>query len=214
MSGSSYPIILTGLGNARCVVVGGGAVAERKVDALLEAGARVAVISPELTDRLQSWADDGRIEHTARRFESGDLRGAALVIAATSDRNANAEVAREAHGAGLLVNVADDPDAGNFITTATVRQGDLLLAVSTGSTSPSLARFVRHKLETTFGPEYGELLKLLGALRRGPARQLGAPERLRVWQGLASEQVLRWLREGERDRVQAYAQELLAQARR
>ncbi len=214
MGASSYPVVLTGLHDVRCVVVGGGPVAERKVEALLESGAFPTIVSPSLTDHLRDLAQAGRLEHIARVFHSGDLAGAALAVAATGDRDVNAAVAREARCANLLVNVVDDPDAGNFTTMGAVRRGDLLLAVSTGGTSPALAALIRRRLAAAFGPEYGELLALLGALRRGTARQLPADARGRLWRRLASEKVLRWLRNGRRSRVEAYVDELLGQARR
>ncbi len=212
MPAQPYPIVLTGLHKMRCVVVGGGSVAERKVEGLLECAALVTLISPELTDQLQAWHAEGRFEHINRAFRGGDLAGAALAIAATSDRAANAEVAREAHQVGILVNVVDDPDAGTFNTVAAVRQRHLLLAVSTGGASPAVAALVRHKLETMFGPEYGELLALLAELRQGAMREVPAHKRPHIWRRLASDEVLDWLRAGQRERVQKYAQQLIEQA--
>ena len=212
MSSKPYPIVLTGLHKVRCVVVGGGPVAERKVEALLDCAAQVAVISPTLTDQLRAWAEARRLRYIDRPFRPDDLRDTALVIAATDDPAVNAEVAQEAHRAGLLVNVVDDPDAGNFNTVATVRRGDLTLAVSTGGASPAVAALIRRRLEASFGPEYGELLALLGGLRRDVARRLPPHVRRRVWQKLASEQVLGWLRAGQQERVWAYAEELIGQA--
>src|SRR5580765_858273 len=109
MPGKPYPIVLTNLDRARCVVVGGGPVAERKVEALLESAARVTVISPELTPRLATWVAEGQLVHIERVFDSADLADTTLVIAATGDPAVNAEVARAAHSARLLVNVVDDP---------------------------------------------------------------------------------------------------------
>ena len=212
MPAQPYPIVLTGLHKMRCVVVGGGSVAERKVEGLLECAALVTLISPELTDQLQAWHAEGRFEHINRAFRGGDLAGAALAIAATSDRAANAEVGREAHQVGILANVVDDPGAGNFNTVGAVRQGALLLAVSTGGASPAVAALVRHKLETMFGPEYGELLALLAELRQGAMREVPAHKRPHIWHRLASDEVLDWLRAGQRERVQKYAQQLIEQA--
>src|SRR5688500_9325869 len=112
MTGAPYPIVLTRLNEIQCVVVGGGAVAERKVAALLDCGGRVTVISPGLTERLQSWAGAGHLAHLCRQYQAGDLAGATLVFAATDDIEVNAAVAREATNAGVLVNVADDGDSG------------------------------------------------------------------------------------------------------
>ena len=106
---NTYPLVLTNLVQVRCVVVGGGAVAERKVRELLEGGARPQVISPWLTTQLAEWRDAGRIEHQAREYRRGDLQGAFLAIAATGDRAANAAVAGEGAHFGLLVNAIEGP---------------------------------------------------------------------------------------------------------
>ena len=300
MTGKGYPIVLTNLQSARCVVVGGGQVAERKVEALLECEAQVVVVSPAITERIQGWAAEGRLVHTARTFEAGDLDGALLVFAATNSREVNAAVAcagREAHclvnvaddplagdfhtaaavrqgdlllavstggaspaiaalvrrkllamfgpeyaalldllGALLvfaatnsrevnaavaraareaccLVNVADDPLAGDFHTAAAVRQGDLLLAVSTGGASPAVAALVRRKLLAMFGPEYAALLELLGALRSGVSRDVPPADRPKIWRSLATDEVLAWLRAGDSERARIYAEELIARAK-
>lgn len=213
MTRSSYPIILTNLHAAPCVVVGGGPIAERKVAALLESGAHVVCISPTLTPQLQCWAAHGRLRYIDRTFRAGDLVDTALAIAATNDRHANREVAQEARRARVLVNVVDDPDAGNFTTAATVRRGDLLLAISTNGTSPMVAALIRRMLERMFGEEYAELLALLARLRSGEVRQLPSSTRSSIWRKLASRRVLRWLRAGQHDRVQTYVESVIANAR-
>src|SRR4051812_46792939 len=188
MPGKPYPIVLTNLDAALCVVVGGGSVAERKVEALLESAAQVTVISPTLTPRLTTWVAEGRLVHIDRAFDSGDLADATLVIAATDDPQVNAEVAHTAHRARILVNVVDDPAAGSFNTVAAVRQGDLLLAISTGGASPAVAAFVRRKLAGSFGPEYSELLVILRELRRMRMHQISPRQRFEIWHKLASEE--------------------------
>jgi siroheme synthase-like protein len=213
MPAKPYPIVLTNLDAARCVVVGGGSVAERKVEALLESAAQVTVVSPTLTARLAAWAAEGRLTHIDRPFDSSDLVDATLVIAATADREVNAEVARVAHRGRVLVNVVDDPAAGTFNTVAAVRQGDLLLGISTGGASPAVAALVQRKLAGHFGPEYSELLVILGDLRRTRMRQIPARQRSEIWRKLASDEVVEWLRTGQRARAQAYAEQLIAHAR-
>ncbi len=213
MTGKPYPIVLTDLQSACCVVVGGGQVAERKVEALLECGAQVVVVSPTIAERLQGWAAEGRLVHTARTFEAGDLDGALLVFAATNSREVNAAVARAGRKVGALVNVADDPLAGDFHTAAAVRQGDLLLAVSTGGASPAVAALVRRKLLAMFGPEYAALLELLGALRSGVSRDVPLADRPKIWRSLATDEVLAWLRAGDSERARIYAEELIARAK-
>ncbi len=213
MTRSSYPIILTDLHAAPCVVVGGGPIAERKVAALLESGAHVVCISPTLTPQLQCWAARGRLRYIDRTFRVGDLEDTALAIAATNDPHVNREVAQEARRARVLVNVVDDPDAGNFTTAATVRRGDLLLAISTNGASPMVAALIRRMLERMFGEEYAELLALLARLRSGEVGQLPSSARSSIWRRLASRRVLHWLHAGQRDRVQAYVDSVIAKAR-
>ena len=161
----TYPVSLIGLAQRQVVVVGGGAVAARKVATLLEADARVTVISPDLTSELEALVEAGRIAALNRPSREGDLAAAFLVIAATDDAEVNRAVWREADRRGCLINVVDDLAHSNFIVPAVVRRGELTLAVSTGGDSPALARRLREQLEAEIGPEYGELVALLGELR-------------------------------------------------
>jgi precorrin-2 dehydrogenase/sirohydrochlorin ferrochelatase len=204
-----YPIVLTRLDAALCVVVGGGAVAARKVGALLESSAQVQVISPELHPQLVEWRDAGHFVYLARPYAVGDLAHAFLAIAATNRRDVNVAVTAEAQQRGILINVADDPDAGNFQTMGAVRRGDVLLAVSTSGDSPALAAQIRRKLELTFGPEYGVLARRLGKLRRDLADTLSSSERTKLWRALATDEVLAWIASGEQARFEAYVNALL-----
>jgi precorrin-2 dehydrogenase/sirohydrochlorin ferrochelatase len=159
-----YPVFLD-LTDRHVVVVGGGAVAERKVTALLDCGARTKVISPDLTPTLQSMAESGKIEFLQRQYAPGDLQGAYLVIAATSDPAVQEVVWKDAQDLNILINTADEPALCNVIMPAVVRQGDLTLAISTGGKSPALASRLRRQLEETFGREYAVLLRMLGEIR-------------------------------------------------
>lgn len=206
-----YPIVLTQLEQARCVVVGGGEVAARKIRALLDSSANVTVISPELQPQLAEWRDAGQILHEARPYQSGDLLGAFLVIAATDRRDVNAAVVAEARERGLLCNVADDPGNSTFHTLGAVMRGDVLLAVATGGDSPALSAHIRRKLEATFGPEYGVLARRLGALRREIGQQLSPAARTQLWRTLVSDEVLEWLRNGDEARLEHYIQTLVAE---
>jgi precorrin-2 dehydrogenase/sirohydrochlorin ferrochelatase len=204
---ATYPLILTNLAQVRCVVVGGGGVAQRKVRDLLAGGARPIVISPALSAALATWRDEGRIEHVERVYRAGDLVGAFLAIAATDDRATNAAIAADGRSRGILVNIADDPRAGNFHTAAVVRRGDLLLAVSTAGGSPALTAHIRRELEARYGDEYARLLSLLRSLRAGAARVLPPDKRTALWQRLVADTLLGWLRDGEDERAEQYAQE-------
>lgn len=210
----TYPIVLTNLGQVRCVVVGGGAVAERKVGDLLEGGARPEVVSPTLTPRLLEWREAGCITHIAHDYEPADQTGAFLLIAATDDRAVNAAIAADGEHQGTLVNVADDPEAGNFHTVGAVRQGDLLLTVSTGGASPALAAYIRRELAARYSEEYARLLNLLRQFRAGPADELAPAQRTHLWRRLRFDTLLDWLRADANERAQEYLEEQAAEARR
>ena len=196
---SHYPINLD-LRNRKCVVVGGGVVAERKVETLLEFGAAVVVIAPELTPRLSNLATGERIEHLIAPYDPESLEGASLVIAATDDPAVNKTVSSEAQRRGIPVNVVDDPELCTFLVPAIVRRGDLVISISTSGKSPAMARRLREELESQFGPEYGELADLLGELRdEVKAKYPDQAERNRAFVRILDSDVLDLLRQGKRD---------------
>jgi precorrin-2 dehydrogenase / sirohydrochlorin ferrochelatase len=156
-----YPIFLD-LSGRRCVVVGGGKVAGRKARKLLQARARVVVISPDIETELESVA----VEVHRRPYREGDLEGAYLAFAATDSREVNAAVAREGRERDIPVNVADRPSDGDFALPSTLRRGGLQVAVSTGGASPNLARRIKDELERVFGPEWAGIVEELGRSRR------------------------------------------------
>jgi siroheme synthase-like protein len=160
-----YPVTLR-LEGRRCVVIGGGAVAERKVEGVLEAGADVTVISPRLTPRLAELVAARRILHRARVYRAGDLEGFVLAFAATGATTVNAAVAREGQQRGVWVNAADDPAHCDFILPSILRRGDLTVAVTTGGTAPALARAVRQDLERHLGEDYAVLAEVMAEVRR------------------------------------------------
>ena len=161
---SYYPIFLNVSGK-RCVVVGGGQVALRKVGALLDHGANVEVISPDLCPELNKLAETGEIAAQRKLYQTGDLKGALIVIAATDDHGINLEVVKEARRIGVLVNVVDDPDNSDFIVPSCLRRGDVTVAVSTAGRSPALARKIRARLEKDLGDEYAALALLIDEVR-------------------------------------------------
>ncbi|MBX6333263.1 MAG: bifunctional precorrin-2 dehydrogenase/sirohydrochlorin ferrochelatase [Gemmatimonadaceae bacterium] len=174
---SGYPVVLDGE-SIDALVVGGGSVAARKVRALLDAGARVRVVAPAIGEPLRAMARaDARCTLVERSYESSDLDGATFVVAATSDRALNAAIAAEARCAPRLVNVADDPDAGNCVTVAVHRAGDLVIGVSAGGVPGAAAR-IRDAIAARFDDRYAAALRALAALRR---RLLAAGDRT-AWQ--------------------------------
>jgi precorrin-2 dehydrogenase/sirohydrochlorin ferrochelatase len=159
-----YPIFLK-VENRACLVVGGGEVGARKVETLLRCGARVGLVSPGVVQWLEEKIREGAVELVGNHYEERHLEGRFLVIAATDDLELNGRIARDAERGGLLCNVVDFPQEGNFILPALVQRGALTVAVSTGGKSPALARTIRQELEQRFGPEYGDFLELMGAVR-------------------------------------------------
>ena len=199
-----YPIMLKVEGR-RCIVVGGGDVAERKVLGLLAAGACVSVISPEVTEGLSRLATAGEIIYSAKPYQSGDLVEAILVFAATDKPEVNRQVLMEAQRLDILYSAADSPELSSFVTPATVRRGGLVLSVSASGASPLLAARIRGELEQQYGPEYERLTSWLGELRRR-IHVLDEPPRIRremlkrslelpetAWQPIQSEEKWREL---------------------
>lgn len=162
---SLFPLFVE-LAGRRCLVLGGGAVAARKVDGLLAAGAAVTVISPDVTPALAALAAERRVEYVARGYAPGDLDGYALAFAATDDGAINAAVAAEGRRLGVWVNAADDPAHCDFILPSVLRRGALTVAVSTGGASPALARVVREEIEACVPAGYAALADVAGDVRR------------------------------------------------
>ena len=159
------PIFLAVTGRD-CVVVGGGEVAARKVESLLEAGALVTVVSPRLSPSMETIVANGLVTHLARNYERGDIQGSVLVYAATDDPKLHRELAAEARALGIPVNVVDVPELCSFIAPAVVKRGDLQIAISTGGASPAFAARLRRNLEGQFGDEHARTLEVLRAARR------------------------------------------------
>ncbi len=168
-----YPIFLK-LESVPCLVVGGGAVAARKVRGLLAAGARVTVVSPEAEAELKALAREGSLTWRQRPYQAGDLAGFRLTIAATSSAKVNARVYEEALAQGALVNSVDDPRHSSFFVPSVVRRGLLTLAISTSGAVPYLARRLREHLESRFYPELAREVEELQAVRGRLAQ--GEPE--------------------------------------
>lgn len=148
-----------------CLVVGGGAVAFRKVESLLEEGACVTVVSPQVCEELAALAADRRITLRRRRYRPGEAGRYAIVFAATDDREVNARVYRDGDSCGVFVNVADDPELCSFHVPARVRRGSLQLAVASGGEAPFVVRRLRELLERRFGPEWGEWIDAASRFR-------------------------------------------------
>jgi precorrin-2 dehydrogenase/sirohydrochlorin ferrochelatase len=159
-----YPIFLK-VAERPCLVVGGGEVGARKVKTLLDCGALVRIVSPEVVEWLEEKVQQGVVDLVGSHYEEQQLEGCFLVIAATDDMELNSRIARDADKRGLICNVVDFPQEGNFILPALVQRGPLTLAISTSGKSPALARKLRQDLEQHYGMEYADFLEIMGAVR-------------------------------------------------
>jgi precorrin-2 dehydrogenase/sirohydrochlorin ferrochelatase len=186
-----YPAFLD-LSEKKAVVVGGGRVAERKVRSLLKAGALVEVVSPSLIKGLDELLGLKKITHKKREYKSGDLKGAFIVIAATSSPAVNAKVAEDAEH---LVNMIDMPADGNFIVPSVVRSGKLTIAISTQGASPALSKAVRKEIEQKYDAEFARYLRFVESLRGKAIKEIkDAKKRERFLKSLASAEILAMLR--------------------
>jgi len=196
-----YPIALN-VRDRRCVVVGAGAVGTRKAIGLAEAGADVLIVGPEASDTLHVVDADTRIDYRAETFSPEHLDNALLVVVATDSPVVNQAVALAARERGVLVNLAgrgSDADTGDFAGMATLRRGDLIIGITTGGAGPALSVRVREDLEEAFGPEWGEYVALLGAVRAHAQQHIGdSRERAAALRRLAvADQVRALLAEGK-----------------
>ncbi len=196
-----YPVSLVVAGR-RCVVVGGGTVAARKVAALLDAGADVVVVAPEVCAEIR--AMPVRVEE--RPYTAGDLDRAWLAIAATDDRDINRQVHADGRHARVWVNAADDPAACAFTLPAVLRRGPVSVAVSTGGHSPALAGWLRDQIAAQFGPEIGRLAELLSEAR-DELQAAGRSTEGLDWRKALDSDMLELIRKGRmaqaRERLQA-----------
>jgi len=183
-SAKYYPVWLD-LNGRRCLVVGGGRVAARKMGSLLEAGALVRVVSPDAVGEVAELAQRGKIDWQQRNFAESDLEGVFLAIGATGDPEVNRQIYRAADSSSILVNIVDRPDLCNFIVPSVIRRGDFQIAISSGGASPFLARKIREALEQRFGLHYGELVEELSRIRGSLKERLpDEAKRRQFWEHL------------------------------
>jgi len=199
---ADLPIMLR-IDGRRCVVIGGGAVAARRVASLLACGAHIHIIAPKIDPALEAQLDD-RATWQRRGYQRGDLRGALLAVIATDDAQVNAAAAAEAREHGVLINRADDPEAGDFAVPAHAHHGPLTVAVHTAGISASLAASLRRRLSAALDPDVPRLLELVGpyrttiqqaitdpAARRAALRRLADDEALALLKARGAEAVRR-----------------------
>ena len=205
-----YPMFVDVEGR-RALVVGGGPVATEKVEKLVDHGAAVRLVSPQITPELQRMVDDGRIHEFDRRpYLPTDLEGCFLVIAATNLDAVNRMVWQDAEAMNLLCNVVDVPPMCNFIVPSIVRRGELALAVSTGGASPVVAKHIRRQLEADYGKEWEALVDLLREARDElKVRYLDMPSRRDAVERLMDTDIVQRLADGDVDGARRLAYEVL-----
>jgi len=170
-----YPVNLD-IQNRKCLVVGGGSVGTRKVMTLVECGAVVTVVSSDVAEELLELAEKKMIELKKRPYESSDIDGMFLVIGATDNEELNWQINKDAEHQNKLCNIADRPEACNFVLPSIVNRGNLVIAISTSGKSPAFAKKMRQDLEKEFGEEYDEFLQLMGAIRKKALSKKHEPE--------------------------------------
>jgi len=204
-----YPIVLE-MKDRPVLVVGGGSVALRKIELLLEAGASVTVVAPQVCEDIERMAEEGRLVAYRRAYTEGDVNGYSLVIAATNDRRVNAEVSKDAQGAGIPVNVVDDPELCTFIAPAVLRRGNLMVSITTAGCAPALSKRVREVVESCLGDEYGVLSDIMSEVRVRAKRELpDIASRERVYQRILDSRILDMIREGREVEARNFAFSIL-----
>ncbi len=204
-----YPVFLN-LKGKKCIVIGGGEVAERKVLSLLQAQAEVTVISPSLTEELGSLKIHNRITHIARKYREGDLEGAFLVIAATSDEEVNSRVFNEAEKRGIPVNVVDSPGLCRFIVPSVIRRGPLTIAISTSGVSPAMARTLRQEIENLLPETMEEFLLFIEETRKKVMRNIKDPQKRReILELIGAPECINILREKGLEEAKRFIEDIL-----
>jgi precorrin-2 dehydrogenase / sirohydrochlorin ferrochelatase len=209
-----YPVNLD-IRDRKCLVVGGGDVGTRKVETLLECGAYVTVVSIDASEKLLKLAESGRIELKRRPYTGTDLEGIFLVICATDNEKLNMQVSIDAEKHNMLCNIADRPEACNFILPALVKQGDLVIAVSTSGKSPAFAKKIRKDLEKQYGVEYADFLRLMGAIRKRLLRTSHKPEEHKhLFEKLINMDIVQLIKENDADKIDSLLSEVLGEGYR
>ena len=204
-----YPVNLD-VRNRNCLVVGGGAVAARKVMTLLKCGARVTVVSPDIGSDLREFARDGAIILKTRGYRRSEVNDMFLVVGATDDKDLNRQIFKDAEALGKLCNIADQPEACNFILPSVVHQGDLVIAISTSGKSPAFAKQLRKDLEKKFGKEYADFLQLMGAVREKLLAAEHAPEtHKQKFEDLIHEGLIDLIKNRQTEAIDALLREIL-----
>jgi precorrin-2 dehydrogenase / sirohydrochlorin ferrochelatase len=206
---SYYPIFVD-LSGRKAVVIGGGAVAQRKIKDLLEYGAVVHVISRDLTPELHDLLSRGDIRLLSGDFDESHIEGACIVTAATNDKALNRRISEAAKSRNILVNVVDQPEECSFIVPSMIKRGSLLIAVSTSGKSPALAKKIRETLSVEFGKEYGYFLNIMAGIRKRLfSENIPEAERGRLFHELVDSNILDLIRKQDFPAIAAELERIL-----
>ncbi len=206
---SYYPVFLD-LDRKAVLVVGGGKVAERKVESLLAHGAMINIISLELTNKLELLVESGKIRRIDKAFTARHLKGVFMVVAATDNKELNHRVSESALKKGLLINAVDQPVDCNFFFPSIVKKGDLTIAISTSGKSPALSKRIRERLEIQYGNEYKPFLILMGLIRKDIlSLNLSQEENSRIFHEIVDSCILKALADGDWEKVDIALSEIL-----
>lgn len=205
-----YPIYIN-LAGKKCLVVGGGKVAQRKIETLLEYKARVQVASPVVTDPIDVWAQSNLISWAERNFEPADLADVFLVFIATGDKQTNKEIASLCRDRGIMVNAVDDPENCDFFVPAILRRESLCIAVSTEGKSPLLAAKLRNELESLIPSAYGDWVETLGRLRDEIKHaDLDIEQRQQIFAELVNSDILELIIQGRKQQAEERINECMS----
>ncbi len=209
-----YPVNLD-IQNRKCLVVGGGSVGTRKVMTLVECGAVVTVVSSDVAEELLELAEKKMIELKRRPYESSDIDGMFLVIGATDNEELNRQINKDAEHQNKLCNIADRPEACNFVLPSIVNRGNLVIAISTSGKSPAFAKKMRQDLEKEFGEEYDEFLQLMGAIRKKALSEKHEPEAHKhLFEQLINRGLVDMVRNHDEERINSLLLEIFGQGYR
>ncbi|KUO61331.1 MAG: precorrin-2 oxidase [Gracilibacter sp. BRH_c7a] len=198
---SNYYPIYVDVENKPILIIGGGSIALRKVETLLEYGALIKIISPRIIPELQDRVNKKQCEWIPREYSSEDIEDSFLVFSCTEKEEVNARVAQDVQDSSRLINVVDDPDKCSFIVPSTMRRGDLSIAVSTSGSSPMVARQIREELEGFYGDEIRVYLNLLKTWRKEIKQHLPPEKRQQFWHKVTDGEVLNFIKQGQQDQA-------------
>lgn len=193
-----YVPVMLNLFQRRCIIVGGGIVGERKVASMLDAGADIVVISPQITPTLQQRYEERRLEWIKRKYQYGDLKGAFLVFAATDHPEINQRIVEESNSLGIPVNHTGDGERGSFITPSVLRRQELVVAVSTSGAGPTASRYLCKDINERYGDQYEEYIHFLSSVRSEVKRNVHDEAlRKKMFRSLAEMEILSEIANGK-----------------